>query len=267
MKLRGDLQTQQDLNLLTGNKSYDYWGNIVSSDDTVEPVEFAIDATYFINIAAGKIAMIVTQKGVGVNTSDGDLITDLSTLEITADGDLVLKKVESATDVKLTSHSGSISHSESIKANRNISINAKTYSNESQDVIAQNDLNIHVETLNNNGGQFGAKNNVTINADTFNNQQNSANEGGLVYAGNNLNLNVEDVLNNDFSTLYAGIDVFIKGNSNAQVNLFTNKVGTVEAGHNVNITAVDFKNLSQMYDPDGDGYFGFNKSTGNEMDS
>jgi hypothetical protein len=42
-------------------------------------------------ISAGRIKLIVTEKGAGVNTVDGDIITDLSNLEITADGDLVLR--------------------------------------------------------------------------------------------------------------------------------------------------------------------------------
>jgi hypothetical protein len=40
----------------------------------------------------GRIKLIVTEKGAGGNTADaGDIITDLSNLEITADGNLVLK--------------------------------------------------------------------------------------------------------------------------------------------------------------------------------
>jgi hypothetical protein len=37
------------------------------------------------------LKLIVTEKGAGVNTMDSNIITDLSKLEITADGDLVLK--------------------------------------------------------------------------------------------------------------------------------------------------------------------------------
>jgi hypothetical protein len=41
------------------------------------------------------------------NTVDGDIITDLSNLEITADGNLVLKaNLSSQTDINLTSHHG-----------------------------------------------------------------------------------------------------------------------------------------------------------------
>jgi hypothetical protein len=43
---------------------------------------------------------------------DGDIITDLSNLEITADGDLVLRaNLSSQTDINLTSHHGDITQS------------------------------------------------------------------------------------------------------------------------------------------------------------
>jgi hypothetical protein len=48
--------------------------------------------------------VIVTEKGAGVNTAGGNIITDLSKLEITADGDLILKaNLSSQTDISLTS--------------------------------------------------------------------------------------------------------------------------------------------------------------------
>jgi hypothetical protein len=54
----------------------------------------------------------LTEKGAGVNTVDGNIITDLSNLEITADGDLVLRaNLSSQTDINLTSHHGDITQS------------------------------------------------------------------------------------------------------------------------------------------------------------
>jgi hypothetical protein len=51
----------------------------------------------------------------------GYIITDLSNLEITADGDLVLRaNLSSQTDINLTSHHGDITQSGDIKAAQNI---------------------------------------------------------------------------------------------------------------------------------------------------
>jgi hypothetical protein len=65
-------------------------------------------------------------------------------LEITADGDLVLKaNLSSQTDINLTSHHGKITQSGDIKAAQNIDINAnQTYQNEGKDTIAQANLAI-----------------------------------------------------------------------------------------------------------------------------
>jgi hypothetical protein len=82
---------------------------------------FGIDVSHLSNISAGSIKLIVTEKGAGVNTMDSNIITDLSRLEITADGDLVLKaNLSSQTDISLTSHSGDITQSGDIKAVQNI---------------------------------------------------------------------------------------------------------------------------------------------------
>jgi filamentous hemagglutinin len=70
---------------------YDYTTGEVKSNTNAAPIEFGIDISHLSNISAGSIKLIVTEKGAGVNTADGDIITDLSNLEITADGDLVLK--------------------------------------------------------------------------------------------------------------------------------------------------------------------------------
>jgi filamentous hemagglutinin len=119
--LRGELQAKQDLALKQGNDYYNYITGEVSSDANASPVEFGIDVSHLSNISAGSIKLIVTEKGAGVNTADGNIITDLSKLEITADGDLVLKaNLSSQTDISLTSHSGDITQSGDIKAVQNI---------------------------------------------------------------------------------------------------------------------------------------------------
>ncbi|VVM24815.1 hypothetical protein BSPWISOXPB_11085 [uncultured Gammaproteobacteria bacterium] len=77
-------------------------------------------------------------------------------MEITADGDLVLKaNLSSQTDINLTSHHGNITQSGDIKAVQNIDINAnQTYQNEGKDTIAQANLAITANTVNNQGGQL-----------------------------------------------------------------------------------------------------------------
>jgi hypothetical protein len=54
----------------------------VKSNTNAAPIEFGIDISHLSNISAGSIKLIVTEKGAGVNTADGDIITDLSNLEI-----------------------------------------------------------------------------------------------------------------------------------------------------------------------------------------
>ena len=155
IKLRGELQAKQDLALKQGNDYYDYTTGEVKSDTNASPIEFGIDASHFTNISAGRIEITVTEKGAGVNTTAGDLITDLSRLEISTDGDLILKaNLKSQADINLSSTSGDIIQSAELKAAQNININAKrTYQSKGKDTIAQANLDITANTVNNQGGQ------------------------------------------------------------------------------------------------------------------
>jgi hypothetical protein len=45
----------------------------VKSNANATPIEFGIDVSHFSNISAGRIKLIVTEKGAGVNTVDGDI--------------------------------------------------------------------------------------------------------------------------------------------------------------------------------------------------
>jgi hypothetical protein len=57
------------------NTDYDYTTGEVKSNTNAAPIEFGIDISHLSNISAGSIKLIVTEKGAGVNTADGDIIT------------------------------------------------------------------------------------------------------------------------------------------------------------------------------------------------
>ncbi len=102
IKLRGELQAKQDLALKQGNDYYDYITGEVKSNTDASPVKFAIDASHLTNISAGIINIIVTEKGAGINMVESDIIADLSKIDITADGDIVLKNAHAKGDINIT---------------------------------------------------------------------------------------------------------------------------------------------------------------------
>ena len=281
--LRGELQAKQDLALKQGNDYYNYITGEVSSDANASPVEFGIDVSHLSNISAGSIKLIVTEKGAGVNTMDSNIITDLSRLEITADGDLVLKaNLSSQTDISLTSHSGDITQSGDIKAVQNIAINTnQTYQNEGKDTIAQANLDISANTLNNQGGQLAAGANLNITANTLNNTQNTTQtQGGLIYAKNQLHITAANQLLNDKSSIVAQGSILINDtnnnlntNSNNSTNtnsnngtnnnlnlVINNKSGVIKSDNNITINAKTLNNTAYHYDTkqdDSDGYYGY----------
>ncbi|WP_139699318.1 two-partner secretion domain-containing protein, partial [bacterium endosymbiont of Bathymodiolus sp. 5 South] len=275
IKLRGELQAKQDLALKQGNDYYDYTTGEVKSNTNAAPIEFGIDISHLSNISAGSIKLIVTEKGAGVNTADGDIITDLSNLEITADGDLVLKaNLSSQTDINLTSHHGDITQSGDIKAAQNIDINAnQTYQNEGKDTIAQANLAITANTVNNQGGQLAAGGNLNIAVDTLNNTRNDTQDttktqektqGGLIYAKNQLQITAANHLLNDKSSIVAEGDIVINDtnhDTNNDLNLvIDNKSGVIKADNNITIHAKTLNNTAYHYDTkqdDSDGYYGY----------
>jgi filamentous hemagglutinin family protein len=264
IKLRGELQTKQDLALQQGNDYYDYITGNVSSDTSVSPIEFGIDVSHLSNISAGSINLIVTEKGAGVNTADGDIITDFSKLAISADGDLVLNaNLNAQTHIKLASISGNIIQSGDIKAAQNITINAQEiYQNEGGDTLAQTNLDITANLINNLGGQLAAGENVNIIADTLNNSQNTIQtQGGLIYAKNQLDITAASQVLNDKSSMVAEGNLTIYG-----ANLIIdNKSGVIQSANNISIDAKTLNNIAYRYDAkqnDSDGYYGYDVNDG-----
>ena len=223
IELRGELQAKQDLALKQGNDYYNYITGEVTSDNSPAPIEFGIDASHLTNISAGRIKLIVTEKGAGVNTTDGNIITDLSKLEITADGDLVLKaNLSSQTDINLTSVSGDITQSGNIKALQNIDINAnQAYQNDSGSIVTQANLDIAANTINSNGGQFTIDKNTNIKTEsdiTLNSNVQSL--GGIDLTSNQGQITqTGDLTSNSDIKLQASNNVNQSGSINSQQNI------------------------------------------------
>ncbi len=194
VKIAGNIyvDNDQELNIKTGNHQYDYnTKQVTSKSDTAAQSILALDSSALGGMYAGTIKIEATQSGMGVKI-DGNLVSDMDNLEITADGDIAFRNVAAKNDIKVASASGSVEHKKggiahteqdlTIIASKDIALNGTSYA--SNDILTEAKENLNIQ------GIVFASNNINLTA-----QQNIALEGEFVLsdtlnvkAGQNLNL-------------------------------------------------------------------------------
>ncbi|MCR5506443.1 MAG: filamentous hemagglutinin N-terminal domain-containing protein, partial [bacterium] len=102
IKISGNILSNSDLRILSGNDKYDWKNQAVSSNSNVN-TELAVDVSALGGIKAGNIKIIATQKGFGINL-DGDVIADTDNIEITADGEIKVKNLVAQNNIVATSN-------------------------------------------------------------------------------------------------------------------------------------------------------------------
>ena len=122
-------------------------------------------------------------------------------------------------------------------------------------------MSIQADSIHNTGGQLAAANDISISANDLTNEQSpETGLGGLVYAGGDLSLSINQTLTNDKSSLIAQGDISINDNDSSQL-IVTNNAGYIESEGDINISANTLNNLAEDYDlkgdEDSDGYYGY----------
>ncbi|MCV6607340.1 MAG: filamentous hemagglutinin N-terminal domain-containing protein, partial [Campylobacterales bacterium] len=127
-KITGVVLTNGELNILAGNGEYDYNKNLIKSlitETSTGEKGLAIDASVFGSMYGGKINIISTESGMGVN-SEGEMVAILDDLEISADGDIGYKNLFSKKNINLKT-TKTIQGKEGIAyANEGITLTAKS---------------------------------------------------------------------------------------------------------------------------------------------
>ncbi|MCG9781937.1 hemagglutinin repeat-containing protein [Vibrio brasiliensis] len=92
-----------DLSVITGNNKVSYQSNHVTekaSTSSSKPA-LAIDSSSLGGMYAGRISLVATEDGVGVNV--GNLVSNVSDIMLTADGKVQLASAQSAKNIDITS--------------------------------------------------------------------------------------------------------------------------------------------------------------------
>ncbi|KAB7613724.1 filamentous hemagglutinin N-terminal domain-containing protein [Amylibacter sp. SFDW26] len=108
IKIDGPVAAGGDLNLIAGRNAYDYKSGTATSlgPDGDEP-SIAIDSSLLGGMYAGRIKILSTDAGSGVNMR-GQMASNTGEMSLTADGRLVLGKVQSKGTIKAKSQNGTI---------------------------------------------------------------------------------------------------------------------------------------------------------------
>ncbi len=169
--LNGAIQGN-DVRLNTGVGTYNYGNKLFNQINIREKPEFAIDASAFGSIYAGRISIISNEAGVGVR-SRGDMLADVSDIQISASGKIELKNVQAAQNIDVQSTNGSlaltgtsfamgninyralgITNRGTIEALREIALNG-VIDNAGGKISSGRGINIHAHgSLNNTGGEI-----------------------------------------------------------------------------------------------------------------
>ncbi|MDO8342614.1 MAG: hemagglutinin repeat-containing protein [Cellvibrio sp.] len=136
----------QQLNVITGVNTIDYNTDaIVANTATTSPgIQIALDASSLGAMYANSIRLVGTEQGMGVNSQG--LIQSVNDLELTADGNVVIKNAQANAAIQLKSHSGSI----------------ETFGN-----VYANSLHLDAKNTIDNYGLLGAAEAINLTGETF----------------------------------------------------------------------------------------------------
>ncbi len=154
-----------ELSVITGNNKVSYQSNQViekSQKPTSKPA-LAIDSSSLGGMYAGRISLVATEDGVGVNV--GNLSSSQGAISISADGKVVLGSASSNQNLAVRSQQA-ITLMGKQTANSNVSLTANQVRAEQTQLVAAKTMAVEADNLTLNGSTFEA-NLLTTNVDTI----------------------------------------------------------------------------------------------------
>lgn len=233
-----------NLTIKTGNDYFDYQTKEITSTNNGSPKPIVvIDSSILGGMYGGRIVMESSESGVGINLG-GNAIADASSLEITADGNIVYAGIASINNtVSVTSNNGSITQ------------NAFTSSNENTTITAKNTVTLNGNCTAELGGNcVNSGNNTTIKSSSLQNNTN-------IVANQTLNIEAEQTIINQgniaansveiSSTLLQNDGMILSANntdinSNEIANSEITNSGQVISFGNLNLTASLLNNSGSL---------------------
>lgn len=242
-KINGELYARQ-LNVYTGENYIDYNnGNLtVTNSNTAPAFQFALDASAVGAMYANSIRLIGTEQGMGVNFQG--LIQSVNDLELSADGNVVIKNAQANNTIALTSHSGSITTTGTLYAarlnlaagenieNKNLLAAGEEITLAGENFLQGGNLYVGLDVTGNLSGS--GKLTATLNE--------SINNKGTLYIGGDFALETDTIVNDQGNIILqtadsltaagdlvnSGLIQFNSTNANIGAINFDNSAGTIQ---------------------------------------
>ena len=237
----------KDLNVVTGQNRFDPATGTVTplaSDGTPSPT-VSIDSSALGGMYAGRIKLVGTEAGVGVNTQG--LIQSTEHLEMTADGRIQIKgTASSGQSLAITSVSDAVEVSGTVKAVDTATVTGQTVSVAKVDaadkaIIVADKVRINGGTLDNDH-VVAAESDLAVATDNVHNT-------GTLYSGDTALFRIADTLHNDHGTILAKNDAVFEGAADGlMMAALTNDSGVIESlDGGLIFRATDFHNNNSEF--------------------
>ncbi len=234
VEIVGELSSNNEVNILAGRNDFDYnTGQYTKkADDNSAKPELAIDAGLLGSITSGRIRMIATQEGVGVKTL-GNVTSNSDDIIITANGNIEVKNLDSAQDVKITNENSNskitIQNGGEVKSKRDIILTSQNNILNEGTITANYNVETYALNQIQNDGTINASNNLIIKKES--NSEDNIKEfinNGSLDVQNDLQINSDEITfaNNPIATAR---DIIIKA-----INY--NNSSLLQAGRNIILT-------------------------------
>lgn len=136
-----------ELSIVTGRNHVDYQTNQVSKNtssiDSSSPT-LAIDSSSLGGMYAGRISLVATEDGVGVNV--GNLVANTGDIVLTSDGRITLANASSANNIAISSQ-GSIELTGKQIADNQVALDANSLSLKQSTTVAGQDISIVAQNV------------------------------------------------------------------------------------------------------------------------
>jgi filamentous hemagglutinin family protein len=233
----GDIHAKSELNFRLGNGTYDYSTKTLNSNTGIDfAPTFALDSNYLGGMYAGKISLIASEAGIGVRTR-GDLVSKASDINFNVMGDIDYERIESQTNINLTSNNGKITQGKYLSLERpaitfaknNITLNGAAGIELNDPSLANNFYAAGAIFLNSsfglvkNNSTLKAENSIAIDSESFENTS-------LFFSSNSLSITTSGLSKNTSGSIEAIKNVTIISGS-------FNNAAIIKAGIDATITS------------------------------
>lgn len=218
----------KELNIITGQNRHNPVSGTttpLTPDGSIAPT-VSLDTSALGGMYAGRIKLVGTEAGVGVNTLG--IVQATQNLEITADGKIQIKNVaSSAQDLALTSNSDEVTVSGTVKAVGTATLTGQTVALAKVDAadapkVHADTIAINAETLTNDG-LIAADSAASISATNVTNT-------GTIYSGDTAAFRIGDTLHNNQGIILSKGDTTLEGSVAGQMmGTLQNDSGNIES--------------------------------------